>query len=280
MNHKDAISVRPLPSHLSSSTYPLPSHRPSHFVTPPTPSILGYTATPFGHQDAILSTSSFSSETALAWVGDMKPLGSGKSRKRGGLRDAGADADAGKEKERAMIDELTQAFATGGDSGSISLWPTTKKNPLPAQPLAHGLYSAQSSTEGLIQTPRWIIALAALPYSDLFTSDYRNSIRAQIIGNIPIPGVIDSVQLIPPPKLFLTSIPYPLPHQTPPLPPPPHYPRFRYRYNTRIWVLMASTHSTLFPHLIVIDARSFVFSDYVHNSWNWTRASIRSMVDC
>ncbi|KAF5345852.1 hypothetical protein D9756_011210 [Leucocoprinus leucothites] len=269
MNHKDAISIRPLPSHLSSSTYPLPSHRPSHSVTPPAPSILGYTETPFGHQDAILSTSSFGSETALAWVGDMKPLGSGKSRKRGGLRDADADADAdaGKEKERAGTpppshftdhSPLTHAY-------HVAQYPSAqpqRKIPSPLNPSHTAFIPLNPQPKPPYPTP-----ISSLLVHGMVKSDYRNSIRAQITGNIPIPGVIDSVQLIPPPKLFLTSIPHPLPHQTPPLPPPPHYPRFRYSNNTRIWVLMASTHSTPFPHLILIDARSFVFSDYVYNSW-------------
>ncbi|KDQ32723.1 hypothetical protein PLEOSDRAFT_1060466 [Pleurotus ostreatus PC15] len=85
----------------------------------------------------------------------------------------------------AMIDEST--FVSGGDSGyvpkppssasmfqlvcsSISLWSTTKKKPIFTQPLAHGLNEAQSETEGVIQTPRWVTALASLRYSDIFAS--------------------------------------------------------------------------------------------------------------
>lgn len=86
----------------------------------------------------------------------------------------------------AMIDEST--FVTGGDSGyvrhflnttltyfeikhrSISLWSTQKKKPIFTHPLAHGLHQVQSSTEGLLESPRWITALAALAYSDLFVS--------------------------------------------------------------------------------------------------------------
>jgi len=85
----------------------------------------------------------------------------------------------------AMIDEST--FVTGGDSGyvclfflwkttlthahrSISLWSTQKKKPIFTYPLAHGLHQVQSSTEGLLESPRWITALAALAYSDLFVS--------------------------------------------------------------------------------------------------------------
>ena len=53
---------------------------------------------------------------------------------------------------------------------SISLWSTQKKKPIFTYPLAHGLHQVQSSTEGLLKTPRWITALAALAYSDLFIS--------------------------------------------------------------------------------------------------------------
>ena len=53
---------------------------------------------------------------------------------------------------------------------SISLWSTQKKKPIFTHPLAHGLHQVQSSTEGLLESPRWITALAALAYSDLFVS--------------------------------------------------------------------------------------------------------------
>ncbi|KAF9444291.1 WD40 repeat-like protein [Macrolepiota fuliginosa MF-IS2] len=113
----------------------------------------------------------------------------------------------------AMIDEST--FVTGGDSGSISLWTTQKKKPIFIQPLAHGFNEVHSSTEGLIQTPRWITALAALRYSDLFISgSWEGCIRLwkldnklksfSLVGEIPIPGVVNSLQIISPSKSFFT----------------------------------------------------------------------------
>ena len=82
----------------------------------------------------------------------------------------------------AMIDETT--FISGGDSGcvfflrylveiadvflfrSICLWTTLKKKPVFTQAIAHGFHETQSSTEGLIQTPRWVTALASLRSSE------------------------------------------------------------------------------------------------------------------
>ncbi|KAF5348899.1 hypothetical protein D9756_009857 [Leucocoprinus leucothites] len=189
--------------------------------------------------------------------------GGGRSRVReileGGLRaddiDAEREEEEGKKEKKgegyvegsleciAMIDEST--FVTGGDSGyaptsshfanltshtrishsSISLWSTTKKKPVFTQPLAHGLHSVHSSTEGLIQTPRWITALTALPYSDLFASgSWEGQIRLwkldpklksfSLLGNVSIPGVVNSLQLVSPPKSFFTSRPQPTPAST------------------------------------------------------------------
>lgn len=161
----------------------------------------------------------------------------------------------------AMIDEST--FVTGGDSGyvclfffpffffgkqhsrtheikhrSISLWSTQKKKPIFTHRLAHGLHQVQSSTEGLLESPRWITALAALAYSDLFVSGpltsplntdlllrslwfllFSGSWDGQIrlwkldpklrsftaLGSVPIPGVINSLQLVSPPSLPSSS---------------------------------------------------------------------------
>ena len=55
-------------------------------------------------------------------------------------------------------------------SRTISLFTSQRRKPIFKQPLAHGLNEALSETEGVIQTPRWITALAALRYSDIFVS--------------------------------------------------------------------------------------------------------------
>ncbi|KII91503.1 hypothetical protein PLICRDRAFT_104829 [Plicaturopsis crispa FD-325 SS-3] len=105
----------------------------------------------------------------------------------------------------AMIDETT--FVSGGDSGSICLWTTQKKKPVFTQALAHGLHEVHSETEGLIQTPRWVTAIASLRYSDTIASgSWEGDIRIwkldaklkslTLIGTIPAPGVVNSLQFL------------------------------------------------------------------------------------
>ncbi|KAF5348897.1 hypothetical protein D9756_009855 [Leucocoprinus leucothites] len=255
MNHKDTISA--LSSRHASYTLFTASFDRTIKIYDLTPSILGYTKTLFGHQDTILSTSSLSGENCVSIGGRDKTAwywkiieesqlvfrGGGRSRVReileGELRaddvDAEREEEEGKKEKKGegyvggslecivMIDEST--FVTGGDSGSISLWSTTKKKPVFTQPFAHSLHSVHSSTEGLIQTPRWITALTALPYSDLFASgSWEGQIRLwkldpklklfSLLGNVSIPGVVNSLQLVSPPKSFFTSRPQPTPAST------------------------------------------------------------------
>lgn len=61
----------------------------------------------------------------------------------------------------AMLDESN--FVTGGDSGSLCLWHTSKKKPTDTVPVAHGLSDINSQPHG-------ITALAAVPYTDLIIS--------------------------------------------------------------------------------------------------------------
>ncbi|KAI7212267.1 WD40 repeat-like protein [Hortaea werneckii] len=81
----------------------------------------------------------------------------------------------------ASIDDDT--FLTASDNGSLALWNIHKKKPVFVYPLAHGLEPAlplellsaeanpaeQGIPEGEPQ-PRWITALKAIPFSDLFVS--------------------------------------------------------------------------------------------------------------
>lgn len=55
-------------------------------------------------------------------------------------------------------------------SRSIALWSITKKKPIFTYTTAHGLDEMESSTEGKLQRPRWIVSLACLRYGDLFAS--------------------------------------------------------------------------------------------------------------
>jgi ribosomal RNA-processing protein 9 len=72
-------------------------------------------------------------------------------------------------------------FVTGSDNGSIALWTISRKKPLFVLPLAHGLdpalkaeqVSANANPDPKLIPPRqarWITALCAVPYSDLFLS--------------------------------------------------------------------------------------------------------------
>lgn len=78
-----------------------------------------------------------------------------------------------------MLDEET--FVTGGDNGSLSLWVIHKKKPVFTQPLTHGsdpaMLPSEASAElhpveGIVPAPqpRWITALATIPYSDVILS--------------------------------------------------------------------------------------------------------------
>ncbi|KAF9224747.1 WD40 repeat-like protein [Gyrodon lividus] len=109
----------------------------------------------------------------------------------------------------AMIDETN--FVSGGDTGSLCLWHTQKKKPIFTQALCHGFHEVQSSTEGIVKTARWITSIACLRYSNVFASgSWDGDIRIwkldaklksfSLIGTIPAPGVVNSLQLLPVPK--------------------------------------------------------------------------------
>ncbi|CAE6439890.1 unnamed protein product [Rhizoctonia solani] len=140
--------------------------------------VMGYVETLFGHQDGASSLDALYGETAVSsgtrdrtlryWkIADETQLvfrGGGRSKLRevleGGMEEASGAEDEGegnpaesrkrkgKEKEKsksflegsidcvAMLDEST--FVSGGDSGSICLWFTSKKKPVFTQSLAHG----------------------------------------------------------------------------------------------------------------------------------------------
>lgn len=163
---------------------------------------MGYVETLFGHQDPVTSIDALRGETAISAGGQDKTVrywkivdetqlvfrGGGRSKVRelleeGVVPEATEDIAEGSKKSVkqqegfvegridcvAMLDETT--FLSGGDSGSISLWSTTKKKPLFSQPLAHGIEEHVSEYEpSSVKNPRWITSIAALPYSDLFAS--------------------------------------------------------------------------------------------------------------
>ncbi|KAF8119303.1 WD40 repeat-like protein [Boletus edulis] len=210
-------------------------------------SVMGYVETLFGHQDTIVSIDALRGETAVTAGARDRTLrywkipeesqlvfrGGGKSALRelleGGAFE-GHDSDEegsrkrGKSTEKqkkfvegriecvAMVDETK--FVSGGDTGSICLWNTQKKKPIFTQALCHGLHEVESSTEGVVTTPRWITSVACLRYSDIFASgSWDGTIRIwkidsnlksfSLVGTVPAPGVINSLQLLSAPKGFL-----------------------------------------------------------------------------
>ncbi|KAI9458507.1 WD40 repeat-like protein [Boletus coccyginus] len=210
-------------------------------------SVMGYVETLFGHQDTIVSIDALRGETAVTAGARDRTLrywkipeesqlvfrGGGKSALRelleGGAFDGHESDEEGREKKGkgiekqkfftegsiecvSMVDETT--FVSGGDTGSICLWNTQKKKPIFTQALCHGLHEVESSTEGVVKTPRWITSVTCLRYSDIFASgSWDGTIRIwkidsklksfSLAGTVPTPGVVNSLQLLPAPKSFL-----------------------------------------------------------------------------
>ncbi|QRW13298.1 WD40 repeat protein [Ceratobasidium sp. AG-Ba] len=198
----------------------------------------------FGHQDGAASLDALLGESAVSvgmrdeqqGIGRLRTKqlvfrGGGRSRLRevleGGMeQEEEGDEEGGerrgkrKGKERgesflegsidciAMLDEST--FVSGGDSGSLCLWLISKKKPVFTQTLAHGMHDHHSESEGTITTPRWITALGAVRYGDLFASgSYDSTIRLwklddknrfSALATVSAPGFVNSLQLIVSPR--------------------------------------------------------------------------------
>ncbi|MBW0515700.1 hypothetical protein O181_055415 [Austropuccinia psidii MF-1] len=210
---------------------------------------LTYSETLFGHQDRIHSISALRNEVLVSAGGrdrtcrywkimDETQLvfrGGGSSKIRDLIDGVGLDAEdqgplqESKRKRKTdslpnyvegsidcvcMIDD--KMFLSGGDSGSISLWTTSKKKAVFTQALAHGTQThiISGTTEALTQ-PRWVTSLHCVPYSDLFfsgswdgvvriwrllTGERGNEIRSfENIGQVdlgPKVGVVNSLHAI------------------------------------------------------------------------------------
>ncbi|KAL8709117.1 MAG: hypothetical protein Q9220_006138 [cf. Caloplaca sp. 1 TL-2023] len=167
---------------------------------------MGYMETLFGHQDEVVDIAALALErcvsagardrTARLWkVAEESQLvfrGGGSSEKRRPAvpdKDGLANGDSsvtpaiayaeGSIDRVAMVDEET--FVTGSDNGGISLWLLHKKKPVFTVPVAHGLDPPLTLEEASAEEvpdpkvvgepqPRWITALATIPYSDLILS--------------------------------------------------------------------------------------------------------------
>ncbi|KAH8828164.1 WD40-repeat-containing domain protein [Flagelloscypha sp. PMI_526] len=196
------------------------------------PSVMGYVETLFGHQDSILSVDALRGETCVSVGGRDKTVrywkvhdetqlvfrGGGKAKEHKGDKSDSAKAPSqdgegfveGSLECVAMVDEHT--FLSGGDSGTISLWSMAKKKPIFAYPLAHGyeiqeIVTIDDEDAGTVRKPRWITSLASLRYSDLFASgSYSSSINIYKLSSLSnIPGVINSLRFLSPPRTFWES---------------------------------------------------------------------------
>ncbi|SPO24147.1 related to RRP9 - protein associated with the U3 small nucleolar RNA [Ustilago trichophora] len=132
--------------------------------------------------------------------------------KEGGVMGDPIETQEGSVEVVSMIDSYH--FLSGGDSGTISLWNLGKKKPIFSFPVAHGFQVVKSESEGEIRSARWITSLACLAYGDLFVSgSWDGRIRVwglttheggQVKGfrwlfDLPVQGVINSLQIIQPP---------------------------------------------------------------------------------
>ena len=170
---------------------------------------LAYIETLFGHQDGVVDVASLALErcvsvgardrTARLWkVVEQTQLvfrGGGTSEKRrprnnnnkdgeGATAAAAAAARPKKSYGEGSIDRVAlideESFVTASDNGSISLWILHKKKPIFTVPVAHGLNPAMKPEEASAEAepdakvperqPRWITALATVPYSDVVLS--------------------------------------------------------------------------------------------------------------
>jgi len=162
---------------------------------------LAYVETLFGHQDEVVDVAALAQErcisvgardrTARLWkVVEETQLvfrgGGGEKKSRSS--NSGPKVSEGSMDRVAMIDE--EMFVTGADNGSLSLWTMHKKKPVFTLPLTHGVDPPLTPEEASAEThpdpsivpapqPRWITALATIPYSDvILTGSWDGSVRA------------------------------------------------------------------------------------------------------
>ena len=158
---------------------------------------LAYVETLYGHQDEVLDVSALNQEkcvtvgsrdrTARYWrVVEESQLvfrgggGGGPGRRSQGADDGQTDSyNEGSMDRIAMVDD--EMFVTGSDNGNLSLWSILKKKAVFTYPLAHGLQPPMKPEEASAEMqpdpkvvaapqPRWITALACIPFSDLIVS--------------------------------------------------------------------------------------------------------------
>lgn len=185
---------------------------------------LAYIETLFGHQDEVVDVAALAQErcisvgardrTARLWkVIEETQLvfrgGGGEKKSKSSTQ--GPKTQEGSIDRVAMIDE--EMFVTGSDNGSLSLWAIHKKKPVFTLSLCHGVeeamkpenYSAEANPDPSIvpaPSPRWITALATIPYSDVILSgSWDGCVRAwRVSGDmkkIEAVGVVGDSGIVP-----------------------------------------------------------------------------------
>lgn len=166
---------------------------------------LAYVETLFGHQDEVVDVSALAQETCLT-VGARdrtarfwKVVEESQLVFRGGgaggkARPDSTGVDLQKQYYEGSMDRVAsiddETFVSASDNGSLSLWNIHKKKPVFTYPLAHGLDPPLSLNEASAEVnppesamrepqPRWITALRAVPFSDVFvTGSWDGCVRA------------------------------------------------------------------------------------------------------
>ncbi|KAK2067904.1 hypothetical protein P8C59_001603 [Phyllachora maydis] len=172
---------------------------------------LAYVETLYGHQDDVVDVAALGLErcvsvgardrTARYWkVAEESQLvfrgGGGGSERRAPALPSTADprslAHEGSMDCVAMVDD--ELFVTGSDNGSLALWSIHKKKALFVLPRAHGLdpplapadVSSDAEADPTLvppPQPRWITALAALPYTDtVLSGSWDGCVRVWRVG--------------------------------------------------------------------------------------------------
>ncbi|KAJ9088890.1 pre-rRNA processing protein [Entomophthora muscae] len=177
---------------------------------------LSYIETLFGHQDMIMDIACLDQEhcvtvgsrdaTLRLWkIAEQTQLvfRGGSTTKYTSISEATKESKPlhfveGSVDKVAMLDESN--FVTGGDSGSLCLWHTSKKKPTDIYPVAHGLFSSNGQ-------PCEITALASIPYTDLIISgSCDGNLKFWKVGfgskrsisplfSIPLAGFINSISV-------------------------------------------------------------------------------------
>ncbi|TQS37716.1 hypothetical protein Golomagni_01798 [Golovinomyces magnicellulatus] len=179
---------------------------------------LAYVDTLFGHQDEVMDISALAQERCVSVGARDRTARLWKVVEETQLvfRGGGGESKSKTKKSRtfegsmdriAMIDE--EMFVTGSDNGSISLWVIHKKKPIFTMPLCHGTEPPLSCDEASAEInpsskiipepqPRWITALATIPYSDVVLSgSWDGVLRVWKVSEdkkkLEAVGIIDSV---------------------------------------------------------------------------------------